>query len=86
MRVCCVADKHLVELYAGGFGAGAGPARLVRRGAGELCAELRALAVPVADALAPSDFVLNSVLGRSDGKVPYRAVLAPEGNNYPRGA
>lgn len=34
-----------------------------------LCAELKPEAVEIADALAPPDFILNSVLGMSDGKV-----------------
>ncbi|XP_060800506.1 peroxisomal acyl-coenzyme A oxidase 3 [Amyelois transitella] len=62
-------DKHLVELYQGGFAEGEGLARLVRAAILELCAELKDQVVSVVDALAPTDFVLNSVLGRSDGNL-----------------
>lgn len=40
-----------------------------------LCGELKPEAVTIADALAPPDFVLNSVLGMSDGKVFFTSVL-----------
>lgn len=35
----------------------------------DLCARLKPEAVALADAIAPTDFVLNSVLGHSDGQV-----------------
>lgn len=44
-------------------------ADLVKQNILTLCAELKPEAVAIADALAPPDFVLNSVLGMSDGKV-----------------
>ncbi|XP_072943546.1 peroxisomal acyl-coenzyme A oxidase 3-like [Epargyreus clarus] len=62
-------DKHLVELYQGGFSNGDDLARLLRDAVLELCGELKSEVVSVVDALAPTDFVLNSVLGRSDGKL-----------------
>lgn len=34
-----------------------------------LCARLKPEAVSLADAIAPTDFILNSVLGNSDGQV-----------------
>ncbi|CAG9585069.1 unnamed protein product [Danaus chrysippus] len=64
-----VLDENLVELYQGGFARGGDCARLVRDAVLELCAELKGEMVSVVDALAPTDFVLNSVLGSSDGKV-----------------
>lgn len=62
-------DENLVELYQGGFARGEECARLVRDSVLELCAEVKNEIVSVADALAPTDFVLNSVLAKSDGKV-----------------
>ncbi|CAG9784032.1 unnamed protein product [Diatraea saccharalis] len=62
-------DKHLVELYQGGYGVGDGLAKLLRDAVLELCGELKGEMVSVVDALAPTDFVLNSVLGKSDGNV-----------------
>ncbi|KAJ0180775.1 hypothetical protein K1T71_004179 [Dendrolimus kikuchii] len=62
-------DSHLVELYQGGYGNGEALARLLRDGVMELCGELKGEIVSVVDALAPTDFVLNSVLGRSDGNL-----------------
>ncbi|CAH0406276.1 unnamed protein product [Chilo suppressalis] len=62
-------DKHLVELYQGGYGKGDLMARLLRDAILELCGELKGEMVSVADALAPTDFILNSVLGKSDGNL-----------------
>ncbi|XP_026330000.1 peroxisomal acyl-coenzyme A oxidase 3 [Hyposmocoma kahamanoa] len=62
-------DNWLVELYQGGFSKGEALARLVREAVLELCGDLKGEVVSVADALAPTDFVLNSVLGKSDGKL-----------------
>ncbi|XP_063378384.1 peroxisomal acyl-coenzyme A oxidase 3 [Cydia fagiglandana] len=62
-------DRHLVELYQGGFASGPALASLVRSGVAELCAALQPDVVGVVDALAPTDFVLNSVLAKSDGKL-----------------
>lgn len=44
-------------------------ADLLRESILVLCEELKPEAVGIADALAPPDFVLNSVLGKADGKV-----------------
>ncbi|XP_075969978.1 peroxisomal acyl-coenzyme A oxidase 3 [Anticarsia gemmatalis] len=60
-------DQHLVELYQGGYAQGESLARLVREAVLELCGALKHDVVSVVDALAPTDFVLNSVLGKSDG-------------------
>ncbi|CAH2086048.1 unnamed protein product [Euphydryas editha] len=62
-------DENLVELYQGGFSKGEEMARLVRDALMELCADVKVEVVSVVDALAPTDFVLNSVLGKSDGKL-----------------
>ncbi|CAH0701547.1 unnamed protein product [Spodoptera exigua] len=62
-------DQHLVELYQGGYSQGESLARLLREAILELCGELKGEVVSIVDALAPTDFVLNSVLGKSDGKL-----------------
>ncbi|KAL4707427.1 hypothetical protein ACJJTC_008612 [Scirpophaga incertulas] len=62
-------DKHLVELYQGGYGSGDSMARLLREAILMLCNELKDEVLSIADALAPTDFVLNSVLGKSDGNL-----------------
>ncbi|XP_068629581.1 peroxisomal acyl-coenzyme A oxidase 3 [Battus philenor] len=62
-------DRHLVELYQGGYCSGDAPAKLLREAVMELCADLKGEVVSVVDALAPTDFVLNSVLGKSDGRL-----------------
>ncbi|XP_022121226.2 peroxisomal acyl-coenzyme A oxidase 3 isoform X1 [Pieris rapae] len=62
-------DKHLVEMYQGGFSKGEELARLLRAAILEMCADLKTEVVSVVDALAPTDFVLNSVLGKSDGNL-----------------
>lgn len=62
-------DKHQVELFQGGFASGGDLPRLLREALLELCAELKGEMVAVVDSLAPTDFVLNSVLGKSNGQV-----------------
>jgi len=44
-------------------------ADLVKEGILQMCSQLKPEAVAIADSLAPPDFVLNSVIGKSDGKV-----------------
>ncbi|XP_063822074.1 peroxisomal acyl-coenzyme A oxidase 3 [Ostrinia nubilalis] len=62
-------DKHLVEMYQGGYASGEAPTRLIRAAILELCSDVKGEVVSVVDALAPTDFVLNSVLGKSDGNL-----------------
>ncbi|CAB0036875.1 unnamed protein product [Trichogramma brassicae] len=62
-------EKHMVTFYQGGYCTGPQMANLVKENILLLCAELKPEAVAIVDALAPPDFVLNSVLGMSDGKV-----------------
>lgn len=54
---------------SGGYAQGPKPAEILRQGILDLCAKLKPEAVALADGLAPPDFILNSVLGMSDGKV-----------------
>lgn len=42
---------------------------LLREAVLQLCSQLKPEAVALADVIAPPDFVLNSVLGSSDGNV-----------------
>ncbi|KAJ1530925.1 hypothetical protein ONE63_005764 [Megalurothrips usitatus] len=62
-------EKHLGTLYQGGYARGPEPGELIRQGVLDLCAKLKPEAVALADALAPPDFILNSVLGKADGKL-----------------
>lgn len=62
-------EKHLATLYQGGYCEGPQMADLIRESVLLLCEQLKPEAVSIADALAPPDFVLNSALGRADGKV-----------------
>ncbi|XP_063238468.1 peroxisomal acyl-coenzyme A oxidase 3-like isoform X2 [Bacillus rossius redtenbacheri] len=68
-------QRHLAILYEGQYVSGSGPAGMLRDGILQLCARLKPEAVALADAVAPPDFFLNSVLGRSDGQV-YRNIQA----------
>ncbi|XP_003737239.1 peroxisomal acyl-coenzyme A oxidase 3 [Galendromus occidentalis] len=57
----------------------------IRRQLLDLCAQLRHEAVALADAIAPPDFALNSVLGHSDGLVYKRLMLSfSQGNSTGR--
>lgn len=62
-------DKHLSTFYIGGFATGAPFGDLIRQQLLELCGKIKDMAITVADAIAPPDWVLCSVLGKSDGKV-----------------
>ena len=53
----------------GGYCNGPNPAQFVRDGILKLCKELKVEVVSLVDVLAPPDFILNSVLGKSDGNV-----------------
>ncbi|XP_076344547.1 peroxisomal acyl-coenzyme A oxidase 3-like [Tachypleus tridentatus] len=62
-------EKHLGTLYEGGYAVGPNPAVFVREGVLKLCGQLKDDAVTLADVIAFPDFILNSSLGRSDGKI-----------------
>ena len=63
-------EKHLVIFYQGGYFTGNGePVTLIRDTILELCLELKDEAIGLIDAIAPPDYVLNSVLGCSTGNV-----------------
>lgn len=60
-------DRHMTTFYVGGFAHGSKFADLIRTRLLHKCSELKDSAVSVADALAPPDFALNSVIAKSDG-------------------
>lgn len=62
-------DAHSSTLYEGGYYAGSAPNRLVRAAILQLCAELKPDAIALVDVFAPPDFILNSVLGASNGAI-----------------
>lgn len=62
-------EKHLVYFYEGGYATGPNFAKYVKESILTLCSDIKPNAVAAVDALAPTDYVLNSVLGKSDGQV-----------------
>jgi acyl-CoA oxidase len=62
-------DKHLVTFYIGRFASGPDFGDFVRSSLLQKCQEIKDSVVTIADSLAPPDWVLNSVLGRSDGRL-----------------
>ncbi|XP_015115558.1 peroxisomal acyl-coenzyme A oxidase 3 [Diachasma alloeum] len=62
-------EKHLPSFYQGGYCLGPQMVEIIREGILRLCAQLKPEAASIVDALAPPDFLINSVLGMSDGKV-----------------
>ena len=62
-------DKHIETFYIGGFSVGKDFAEFVRSNLIKACKEIKNSSVSIADALSPPDFALNSVIGKSDGKV-----------------
>lgn len=65
---CCCTYLRFYRIQ-GGFAHGNVFGDRVRSQLLKYCAEMKDAAVSVADALAPPDFALNSVIGKSDGKV-----------------
>ncbi|CAL1271313.1 unnamed protein product [Larinioides sclopetarius] len=62
-------DKHLPILYAGGYISGNIPNDAIKENVINLCSVLKDQAVSLVDVFAPPDFILNSALGKSDGKL-----------------
>ncbi|XP_049864432.1 peroxisomal acyl-coenzyme A oxidase 3-like [Schistocerca gregaria] len=62
-------ERHLASLYKGGYVKGPQASDMLREGIMHLCTQLKNEAVSLADAIAPPDFILNSLLGNSDGKI-----------------
>ncbi|XP_055298156.1 peroxisomal acyl-coenzyme A oxidase 3 isoform X2 [Sitodiplosis mosellana] len=61
--------RHIGLFYEGGFISSARPVELLKTGIIELLPLLKDDAIPLVDVIAPSDFILNSPLGMSDGQV-----------------
>lgn len=56
-------------MFTGGYMTQGCSSYLFKESVISLCARLKPEAVSLADAIAPPDFILNSVLGYSDGEV-----------------
>jgi acyl-CoA oxidase len=59
----------MVIFYQGGYFTSEKSATLIRETILELCKEMKNDAIALIDAIAPPDYVLNSVLGDSNGNV-----------------
>lgn len=62
-------DKHLIFFYEGNFTSGPLLVQSIKEAILFLCAEMKPDIISVIDSLAPPDFVVNSILGKADGKV-----------------
>lgn len=62
-------ERHLTTLYQGGYVTGSEAPRIIREAILHLCGELKNDAVTLVDVLAPTDFILNSPIGASDGEI-----------------
>ncbi|XP_029640510.1 peroxisomal acyl-coenzyme A oxidase 3 [Octopus sinensis] len=62
-------DKHMAALYQGGYCSGELPVKWIHCAILELCGELKDEAVALVDAVAPTDFILNSPIGHSNGEI-----------------
>jgi acyl-CoA oxidase len=62
-------EKFLATLYEGGYAQGPQATHLIHEGILKLCSDIKDDAVALIDVIAPPDFILNSVLGASDGEV-----------------
>ena len=72
----------MVLFYQGGYFSGEKPAVLIRETILDLCAQMKNDAIALIDAIAPPDYVLNSILGDSSGNVYqniYNAMLQSNG-------
>jgi acyl-CoA oxidase len=62
-------EKHLSYFYQGGFTNTPRFSHLVKEGVLQVCLSIKDNLLAIIDAMAPPDYVVNSVLGKSDGKV-----------------
>lgn len=62
-------QKHMGTLYEGNYIQGKEPSCLLSQAILDLCSQIKNDAVSLVDAVGPPDFILNSVLGQSDGLV-----------------
>lgn len=71
----CVFDLLILSEFinhwflSGGYIVGSEPIQLIEDAILHLCSNLKDEAVALVDAIAPTDFILNSPIGHSDGQV-----------------
>lgn len=68
-------EKYAILFYEGQYTSDPILIKLMNQSILKLCSELKNDIIGVADALAPPDFVVNSVLGKADGQVRFRLLL-----------
>lgn len=62
-------EKHLIYFYEGEFAKGPEMVNVLRNALLRNCDIMKTYCVTIADALAPPDFILNSVIAKADGKL-----------------
>ena len=69
MNVLLTSYFFTIPSPPGGFFTGSQPSHLIRNAILTLCSQLKDEAVALVDVFAPTDYVLNSTIGASDGQV-----------------
>lgn len=68
-------EKDISAMYRGGYMNGPEPAALIQETILKLIKEIKNDSISLVDVIAPPDFLMNSVLGKSDGEVPTRQII-----------